>query len=65
MGTKKHPLYQCPLIKDVGVKKLSGTVFHASPAGVKHMDMLNNLFAQRIRQTGICSNKFEPTKMNN
>ena len=30
----------------VGAKKLSGTIFHVSPEGVKHMDMLNNSFAR-------------------
>jgi len=30
---------------NVGAKKMYGTFFHVSPEGVKHMDMLNNLFA--------------------
>ncbi len=30
----------------VGAKKMYGTFFHVSPEGVKHMDMLNNLFAR-------------------
>jgi len=28
----------------VGVNKMFGTIYHVSPEGVKHMDMLNNSF---------------------
>jgi len=31
---------------DVGANKLSGAIYHVSPAGVERMDALNNLFAQ-------------------
>jgi len=41
---------------NVGAKKLSGTVFHASPIGEKHRDMLNNSFAQTDYNAGSCSN---------
>jgi hypothetical protein len=33
----------------VGTKKLSGIVFHISPEGVKHRDMLNNSFAPTLK----------------
>ena len=46
----------------VGAKKLFGTIFHGSPEGVKHMEMLNNSFARDIT---ICylrrANEYAPT----
>ena len=36
------------LVANVSAKKLFGTVFHLSPVGEKHKDMLNNLFAPII-----------------
>jgi len=39
-----------------------GTIYHVSPEGVKHMDMLNNLFARPwLNQIPLRANKFAPT----
>jgi hypothetical protein len=47
----------------VGAKRSSGTIFHASPGGVRHRDMPNNSFAQMASKdiAPLCSNEFEPT----
>ncbi len=35
-------------VTNVGAKKLYGIVFHVSPEGVMHKDVLNNLFAPTL-----------------
>ena len=49
------------IVKNVGAKKLYGTIFHASPEWVKHMDVLNNSFAHGATQIDGRANEFAPT----
>ncbi len=43
-----------------------GTIYHVSPEGVKHMDMLNNSFARcGIHMILRRANKFAPTYTTN
>ncbi len=46
---------------NVGAKKIYGKFFHVSGAGVKHMDVLHNLFARPCSYVTPSVNKFAPT----